>query len=283
VRRPLRPPGPVAAAAVAVLAAIGLGATAPRAAGPLASFVVGRGEPTIVLLHALGVDHTDWDPVIARLKGRHRVVALDLPGHGASPALNKPSVAEVARLLDGALERLGVKRAILVGHSYSGLVVLEEAAAHPNRAAGVVLVDCYLHTPVDSERLAEMDDLLTRRYPIFVQAVFGLMSVDSTRAERLAARAATVPQAVLTAFFRDAWREDLRARAAAVRAPMLLVATTGIWAEGEPWETARGRLGYEKAPRLRALRILRSGHFVTLDKPDSLARAIARFAASPYR
>src|SRR5262245_1092045 len=126
-----------------------------------------------------------------------------------------------------------------------------------------------------------MDDLMTRRYPLFLHAVFGLMSVDSTHSAQLIERAGTVPQPILSAYFRDAWRSDLRKRAADVRAPMLLVATAGIWPDSESWNSARVRLGFEKARSLRALRIENSGHFVTLDQPDSLAAAIEGFAKAP--
>jgi len=268
---------------ILAFAALTVGAAAPPAAMPLISYVTGRGEPTIVLVHGLGVDHTDWDRVVARLQVRHRVITVDLPGHGASAPLDSATVAGVARSLDRALEKRRVRRAILVGHSYGGLVAVEEAAASPGRVAGVIVVDCGLHTPVDPEHLAEMDDLLAHRYRIFVQAVFGLMSIDSVRSEGLVARAQSLPQPVLTAYFRDAWRADLRARVGEVRAPVLLIATSGLWPDGEPWESARGRLGYEKARALQVRRVRGSGHFVTLDQPDSLGAVIAEFAATTRR
>ena len=79
----------------------------------------GKGEPTIVLLHGAGSDRSLWDLVLPTLAKTHRVVRVELPGHGASPMIGAITVKEVAKAVDQALERQHVERAILVGHSSS--------------------------------------------------------------------------------------------------------------------------------------------------------------------
>ncbi len=119
---------------------------------PLWSDSQGKGEPTIVLLHGAGADRSLWDLVLPALSKNHRVVRVELPGHGASPMIPDITVKEVARVVDAALQREHVEHALLVGHSYGAWVALEEAAARPKRAAAVAVLDMGSYTPQDSAR-----------------------------------------------------------------------------------------------------------------------------------
>lgn len=264
----------IATAALAALVAAG------QPVRPLAAGEAGRGEPALVLIHGIGSDRTEWDAVSARLSGRHRIVAVDLPGHGASEPDESVRVQAVAARLDRALEERGIRRAVLVGHSYGALVALAEAAEHPKRTQGVVVVDIGSYNAADSSRIANLDMIMTRYYPAFIQNVFETMCADSTGRERLLAQAQAVPQPVLSAYFRDAWRADLRPSVARIRAPILVVATSALWPEETPWDSVRAALGYAGARRATAVRIPLSNHFVPLDAPDSLAAVIERFAGT---
>lgn len=271
IRRAVR----FAPALVVVAAALAGAAPSIR---PLAASDTGRGEPCIVLVHGIGVDRSAWDAVTKRLSPRHRVLAVDLPGHGESEAVDYVRVGRIAEMLDATLEKYGIRRAVLVGHSYGGLVALAEAAAHPKRACGVSVVDIGAYLSVDPERVAEMDRLMTEHYPLFVTAVFESMSADSSVREALKARARTVPQAVVSAYFRDAWHADLRPSVKRLEAPLLVVTTAQLWPARQSWDSVRVHLGYGEAPRAMGARILQAGHFIPLDQPDSLAAALESFA-----
>ncbi len=100
------------------------------------------GRPPIVLLHGLTFDRTMWRPALAELQtidpGR-RAIALDLPGHGASPDASTYVLdATVDRVHDAILEA-GLVDPILVGHSASASTAAMYATRHPTR--GVVLVE----------------------------------------------------------------------------------------------------------------------------------------------
>ncbi|HEY7727044.1 MAG TPA: alpha/beta fold hydrolase [Candidatus Eisenbacteria bacterium] len=259
------------------LAAILLGSVSPA---PLAFRDMGVGDPPLVLIHAIGSDRSEWDAVAARLLSRHRIITVDLPGHGASRLGDGVRVATVAEALNRTLEALAVRPAVLVGHSYGGLVALAVAAEHPRRALGVAVVDIPAYNPADSARIRDLDRFLREHYPVFLQAVFERMSADSSGRERILAQAFAVPESVLTAYFQEAWRADLRPAVARLRAPLLVVATSALWPEGAPWDSVQAHLGYDEAPRAAGVRISGSGHFVPLDAPDSLAAALARFAGT---
>ena len=104
----------------------------------------GRGALTIVFEAGGGADLTAWGTVPARLAGKTalRIVAYDRAGMGQSdlgPQTLTP-FDEIAQL-DRALDTLGIKRIVLVGHSYGGMLSLYHAARHPDRVVGLVLVD----------------------------------------------------------------------------------------------------------------------------------------------
>lgn len=100
------------------------------------------GEP-VVLLHGFGASSYSWRRVVGRLDG-YRVIALDLRGFGysARPAGVTPYTREgQVELVRGVLDRLGIRRAHLVGHSYGGAVALTFAHRHPDRVRSLALVD----------------------------------------------------------------------------------------------------------------------------------------------
>jgi len=98
-------------------------------------------DPTVVLLHGIGMSHRTFDRVQPLLAADFRVISLDLPGFGAT---RKPrrllSVADHADAVDAALDRLGVGRRILVGHSMGTQFAVEQAIRRPGEVAGIVLI-----------------------------------------------------------------------------------------------------------------------------------------------
>ena len=102
----------------------------------------GDGETPLLLVHGLGVDSHDWIFNIPALSASHRVVAVDLRGHGYStvPASGyavEDYVTDLVRLLD----HLGIDQVVAVGHSLGGTIVAHLAVEHPDRVLGVVEVD----------------------------------------------------------------------------------------------------------------------------------------------
>jgi pimeloyl-ACP methyl ester carboxylesterase len=263
------------------LLALSLVAAATVTAGDAApwSEVRGAGEPTVVLLHGLGATHEVWNLVAPHLESRHRVVLVDLPGHGASLPLGTVSVANVARAVDRALAARGVERAVIVGHSFGGWVALEEAVARPKRAAAVVVLDLGAYTPVDTARVSSLDRYLTERYPSLIQAIFETMSQDPVESDSAVAGALRVDPDVLRAYFRETWRTDLRPRLRGLKIPVHVVATEATWPSSLPWDAVRDHLGYATNGPVSGHRIQDSAHLIMRDQPDSLVALIERIVA----
>jgi pimeloyl-ACP methyl ester carboxylesterase len=96
----------------------------------------GQGEP-LVLLHGLGSSRAAWEAIVPALAERFDVVAVDLPGFGASaplPAGIEPSPAELATAVAALLDDLRIDRPHLAGNSLGGWVAMELAKTRPLRS-----------------------------------------------------------------------------------------------------------------------------------------------------
>lgn len=103
----------------------------------------GAGAEAVLLVHGLGYyAHRDWRYVIPELSKRYRVIAVDLPGFGGSPALPQGySFDALAVVLAKVLDRQGLDRVHVVGHSLGGALSLHFAHTYPQRTGRLVLVD----------------------------------------------------------------------------------------------------------------------------------------------
>ncbi|MFD8248493.1 alpha/beta fold hydrolase [Nocardia sp. NPDC059691] len=106
--------------------------------------VVADGTPgarAVVLLHGLGASTAYWDPVLPALRDQY-VVRIDLLGHGKS---DKPdsgySTSEQASRVGAVLDQLGVRQAIVVGHSSGGYVATSLAEQRHDLVSAIMLID----------------------------------------------------------------------------------------------------------------------------------------------
>ena len=106
----------------------------------------GTGQP-VVLIHGNAVTGDDYNTsgVAERLVGTCRVVIFDRPGFGYSerPRWRPWAAFEQAELLHKALAQLGVRRPVVVGHSWGTMVALALAIRHPADTGGLVLLGGY--------------------------------------------------------------------------------------------------------------------------------------------
>jgi pimeloyl-ACP methyl ester carboxylesterase len=99
----------------------------------------GTGAP-VVFIHGLTFSRRTWDPIVRRLEGRFRCIAIDLPGHGASPGVSDAlELDDVGHRLHALLTGLGIERPVLVGHSMGAMEATVYGATFP--VAGIVNVD----------------------------------------------------------------------------------------------------------------------------------------------
>ena len=97
---------------------------------------------TLVLLHGCAFDHHQWNALSERLVGRHRVVAIDAPGHGGSAEIpaNASILRAYAEVVLDVVATLELGRVALVGHSFGAAVGLLLATEHPEFVSRLVLI-----------------------------------------------------------------------------------------------------------------------------------------------
>ncbi|HSW11991.1 MAG TPA: alpha/beta hydrolase [Solimonas sp.] len=121
-------------------------------AGPLAYAEQGSGTP-LLLLHSAGHDHHDFDAILPELAQRHRVIALDWPGFGESPAPEPASALSaslIAEVLEDAVAALRLGPAVFLGNSVGGMAAARLAARRPEQVRGLVLVSAGGFTPMNA-------------------------------------------------------------------------------------------------------------------------------------
>lgn len=102
-----------------------------------------RDGPTLVLVHGFAASLHTWEPWVARLGSRYRIITLDLPGFGLTSAPEGYTLTRSAfvDVVDQVTTRLGVTKFVLAGNSMGGGVAWNYALAHPDKLEGLVLVD----------------------------------------------------------------------------------------------------------------------------------------------
>src|SRR6201993_3106162 len=106
------------------------------------------GVPPIVMVHGLGGSHLNWVRIAGPLAERNRVIAIDLPGFGFSPAAGRRTTIEAnTKVLDRFINETLSGPVILMGNSMGGAVTILESAASPQTVAAVALVDPALPRP----------------------------------------------------------------------------------------------------------------------------------------
>jgi len=108
----------------------------------------------IVLIHGTSSSLHTWEGWVAALRGKHRVVSMDLAGFGLTGPFGNDDyhIGHFTRFMSALLDRLGVRHATIVGNSFGGYVAWETALARPDLADRLVLIDSRGY-PVDEASL----------------------------------------------------------------------------------------------------------------------------------
>lgn len=104
--------------------------------------VRGNGEPALVFIHGWCCDRSYWESQLSHFADKHKVVAIDLAGHGESGLDRREwTIGAFGKDVAAVALRLELEKAILVGHSMGGYVILEASRLIPDRVIGLVGVD----------------------------------------------------------------------------------------------------------------------------------------------
>lgn len=176
---------------------------------PIAYEVHGGGEPTLILVHGWSCDSRYWRKQLAHFATRHRVVTVDLAGHGHSGAGREDyTMRSFGEDVRAVADAVGGDQLILVGHSMGGLVIAEAAHLLPGRVLGLIAVDSLhdLDFPVSEEHAVEMIAPLEADFSTACRqfaAAMVLPDTDADLAEWIQADMAAAPARVALSAMRE--------------------------------------------------------------------------------
>jgi pimeloyl-ACP methyl ester carboxylesterase len=235
----------------------------------------GGGAPTVVLVHGAGGSHMTWTRQLEGLADRARVVALDLPGHGASPGEGCPAVAEYAAAVEAFIRALGAGIVVLGGHSMGGAIVQTVALRSPGLLAGLVLVGTGARLRVFPRLFELMEQEYARGVDFVMQYAWSPAALAALREGGRRAMLDT-RAAVTISDFRACDGFDLMDRVGQIRLPTLVI--VGEDDQLTPPKYSEFLAG--AIPGARLVRIPRAGHYAPLEQPEAVNRALREFLAS---
>ena len=246
----------------------------------------GQGPP-LVLLHGLFGSARNWGAVQKALASDYRVVALDLRNHGASPHAPAMDYAAQAADIAETLAALGIKRAVVLGHSMGGKAAMMLALTRPELVERLIIAD-----------------IAPRPYAPALRAVVAALQAlplhaGLTRQEADQALRAAVPEAPIRSFLLQnlrfetappSWRIGLAEIAAAMPAIEDFARPPGARFDGPALAMAGALSPYIRAedhaafralfPRIRFVSIPRAGHWLHAENPQGFSAALEEFLAS---
>jgi pimeloyl-ACP methyl ester carboxylesterase len=226
----------------------------------------------VVLVHGAGASSAIWLGIAHRLGRTRRVVALDLPGHGQSPG-RAESVEQMRDVVGLACAALCLPRAILVGHSLGGQVVLAAGLAWPDKVAGVGVVTSGAKLKVSPAIFEALRPDAWPRWPeLLAQAAYSPETPADTR-RRGAGIACAASREQTEADFRAAAAFDARAALPGLSPPLLVVTGEHDLLTPPRW----GQALHDAVPGSRLAPLPACGHMPMHERPDDLTRALCEF------
>jgi pimeloyl-ACP methyl ester carboxylesterase len=238
----------------------------------------GAGDPALVFIHGGLADRSFWDGQLREFAARHRVIALDLPGHGESGLDRKKwGIPEFGHDVKAVVNAEKLKSVIIFGNSLGGPVAIEAALLLPGRVLGVVGVDTfqtidYRITPEEAKQRAEA---FQRDFAGALKQMVGMLfHADAdpalmAEAERRMAR--TSPEAANALFL------SLAGYDAGAAARRLTVPLRAINGDIYPTDVAGNR---KVKADFDAVIMKHMGHYPMLERPEEFNDLIKEVVAS---
>lgn len=246
----------------------------------------GAGPRTVMFLHGIGGNRDSFAEDLPRLAGSWRVMAWDMPGYGSSPLPDQFTFESLAESVLAVLDTEGAERAVLVGHSFGGMIAQETVARFPQRVAGLVLFattpafggeDDTFKNEFLAHRLAPLDQgkTMSEIAVELTKGLFGPNPPEAARRRAIASMAAIAPEAYRAALH-CLVRFNRTGDLARIACPTLVLAA-------EHDRLAPPRTMERMAARIpgSAYRCLAgAGHLANFEQPAAFAAALDEFLAT---
>ncbi|MCC6800826.1 MAG: alpha/beta fold hydrolase [Anaerolineae bacterium] len=242
----------------------------------------GRG-PAVVLVHGFPFSHRIWDAQMMALGRNYHVIAPDLRGFGESAAPEEGyGMDDFAGDIVALLVRLGIDRAVWVGHSMGGYITLAALRRWPSRVRAAAFVATHAHPDTPEKKLQREISADSAMLNGVGDMAFSMMgTIFASEVDRQGAMAQSIyeimvgatPQAVAGSLRGMAARPDSRPMLAELSIPTLVIA-------GEDDEMVGAELTGELAeliPGAHYVIIPGAGHMPMVEQPDATTNALRAF------
>lgn len=227
--------------------------------------VQGAGPETLVLIHGWTCDGGFWSANVPALAGRYRVITLDLPGHGQSDACASCSMDEFGEAVFAVMDAAKVPRAILVGHSMGGAVMLAAVRRQPERVKAIVAVDAAFLDADSAGKFKDHGDRFAGPAGLearekMIRSMFTTATPKAVQEQVLKAMLGA-PEAVAVAAMRGMFAPDFW-KPEGVQVPFLQIAAgTSAWMTEEALR--------KRFPQATLQRLAGTGHFLMMEQPQA--------------
>jgi sigma-B regulation protein RsbQ len=244
---------------------------------PIHYSVQGKGEPALVFIHCWSCDRNLWNNQVPVFAKSHRVVTIDLPGHGASGQGRKDwSIESYADDVNIVITKLKLKRVILIGSSMGGPIALEATRRMPERVVGIVPVDTLhdVENTIDPKVLEAALKQLRADYKVavtgFLNQLFFSPSTPPAVKSRIIAEATSRPPELAITIFEALFKYRAAPAMREVKVPI-----RAINADMTPTNLEVNR---KYAPQFDVAIMKGSGHYPMLEDPPRFNELLAEFA-----
>lgn len=233
----------------------------------------GENATAIILIHGAGGMHLHW-PYNLRRINNHRVYAPDLPGHGKSDGLGEQSIEKYATTIAGWMDKLGLQKSIVVGHSMGGAIAQQFALSYPEKVAGLVLVGTGAKLQVSQDLLLKLSTPATT--PTAIENIIKWSyapGMDQKVLAKMQEQLLEVRSAVLYGDYLACNNFDLTDHISTIQVPTLIIC--GEMDKMTPIYLSKQLQSL--IPNNKIHLIPDAGHMVMLEKPDAVASAVQAF------
>ncbi|MDL5158759.1 alpha/beta fold hydrolase [Actinomycetospora termitidis] len=235
-----------------------------------------RDAPAIIFIHGWTADRHRWDVPYSKLQQDYRVIRFDLRGHGANVGV--PGPYQIERFAADSvflMQELGVRKAVLVGHSMGGMTALTIALDFPELVDGLVIIGSVGKMLFSLRRRVLAIVALMLPHSVFLRInVYRAFQRDTPRTEvaRYARIALWLPATMVRSAYRSMLKFDVLERLGEIICPVLIV-------HGRNDIQFPVGQAVELAARIPSslLKIVFSGHEVPIEQPLEMTRAIEEY------
>jgi pimeloyl-ACP methyl ester carboxylesterase len=235
----------------------------------------GEYQKSLIFIHGSGSDHSGWVQQYSHLHKHYNIVAVDLPGHGASSGDGENTVENYCLWVKKILDNLKPKKPILIGHSLGAAISLRFALDHSQDIAGIVPVGGGTKMPVNPDLLAG----LKTSPALAIELISKFSLAKENRPKLFEPLKNSLAKANLDVLYGDlsaCAKLDLREDINKINLPTLVIC--GEQDKMTPADLSRQIASAITGAQLRL--IAGAGHMVMLEKPEDFNAAISKFASS---